>query len=82
MHVSGDLFEALKGSLGHDHDLLPYSELARQLGRSEVALRSAVSRLRSRWRDQVRELVAETVDTESTIDNELQELLAAIAEKA
>jgi len=76
----GELFEALKGGLGHDDGLLPYSELSRQLGQSEAALRSAVFRLRRRWRDQLRELVAETVDEESTIDDELQNLLASIAE--
>ena len=73
----GELFEALKEGLGFDDGLLPYSELSRKLGLSEGALRTAVSRLRSRWREQIRQLVAETVDQESAIDDELQNLLAA-----
>jgi RNA polymerase sigma-70 factor (ECF subfamily) len=76
----GELFEALKGGLGHGDALLPYAELALRLGRSEGNLRSAVFRLRSRWRDQIRSLVAETVADESSVDDELQKLLASIAE--
>jgi RNA polymerase sigma factor (sigma-70 family) len=76
----GELFEALKGSLGHAEGMLSYAELSRRLGHSEGALRTAVSRLRSRWREQIRELVAETVADESKIDDELQSLLASLAE--
>jgi RNA polymerase sigma-70 factor (ECF subfamily) len=74
----GELFAALKGGLGHEDGLLPYAELSHRLGKSEGALRTAVSRLRHRWRDQVRQLVAETVGDESAVDVELQHLLDAI----
>jgi RNA polymerase sigma-70 factor (ECF subfamily) len=75
---NGELFAALKGYLGGDVEVLPYAELARRLGRSESALRTAASRLRSRWRDRIVELVAETVRDESEIEDELRSLIAAV----
>jgi RNA polymerase sigma-70 factor (ECF subfamily) len=74
-----ELFDALKGHLGGDADAAPFSELSRRLGQSEGALRTALFRLRARWRDRLRELVAETVQEGDTIDDELHRLLAALA---
>ena len=75
----GDLFEALKGSIGHADGLLPYPELSERLGLGEGALRSAVFRLRSRWRERIRELVAETVGDEADVDDELSRLLSSLS---
>ena len=72
------LFDALKGYLGHDPGGVPYRELSRQLDLSEAAMRTALSRLRARWRERLRELVAETVQEGHTVDNELRHLLAAL----
>jgi RNA polymerase sigma factor (sigma-70 family) len=73
-----ELFEALKGFLGGESEVVPYPELAQRLGRSEGTLRTAASRLRSRWRERVRELVAETVEEESEIEDELKNLIASV----
>ena len=73
-----ELFDALKGFLGGGDDVLPYSELSRRLGQSEGALRTAVSRLRARWRQRLRELVAETVRDESEVGEELDCLIASV----
>ncbi len=73
-----ELFEALKGFLGSEDDVLPYSELSRRLGQSEGSLRTAASRLRSRWRKRLRELVAETVRDESEVQDELRSLIASV----
>ena len=73
-----ELFDALKGFLGSEDDVLPYSELSRRLGQSEGALRTAASRLRSRWRKRLRELVAETVREESEVQGELRSLIASV----
>lgn len=73
-----ELFDALKGFLGGGDDVLPYSELARHLGRSEGALRTAASRLRHRWRRRLRELVAETVDRETEVGDELGHLVTSV----
>ena len=74
----GELFEALKGALGGDAGSLPYSEIAARLGQSEGALRTATSRLRSRWRKRLRTLVAETVGDAADVQDELQYLIAAV----
>ena len=73
-----ELFDALKGFLGGEDDVLPYSELSRRLGQSEGTLRTAASRLRSRWRKRLRELVAETVREESEVQDELRSLIASV----
>ena len=74
----GELFEALKGFLGAGDDALPYPELAARTGRSEGSLRTAVSRLRARWRERLRELVAETVGELDDVEDELRILLDAL----
>ncbi len=73
-----EIFDALKGFLGGTDDVLPYSELSRRLGHSEGALRTAASRLRSRWRKQLRRLVAETVRDPSDVQDELQSLIDSV----
>jgi len=40
-----------------DEEVLPYAELLQRLGQSEGALRTAVSRLRARWRKRLCEWV-------------------------
>ena len=64
--------------MGVEGAALPYGELAGRLGQSEGALRTATSRLRSRWRRRLRELVAETVGEASEIGEELRILIAAV----
>lgn len=73
-----ELFDALKGFLGVEDDVLPYAELSQRLGQSEGALRTAASRLRSRWRKRLRELVAETVHEESEVQDELHSLITSV----
>ena len=74
----GELFDALRVFLGHDPARLPYAELSERLGQGEGALRTAASRLRARWRDRLRELVAETVRDGDSVEDELRSLLAAL----
>ncbi len=75
----GELFDALKAYLGANPRRAPYGELSRRLGRSEGALRTASSRLRARWRTRLREIVAETVQGHRLIDDELDDLVRALA---
>ena len=77
-----ELFDALKGYLGHDPGGVPYRELSQRLSQSEAALHTAVSRLRARWRERLRELVAETVQEGHTVDDELRHLLTALTPPA
>ena len=75
-----ELFDAFKGHLGHeDADKVPFSDLSRRLGQSEGSLRTALFRLRARWRERLRGLVAETVPDGETVDDELRRLLTALS---
>ena len=74
-----ELFDTLKVYLGADGGGAPYDELSRRLGRSEAALRTALSRLRARWRTRLREIVAETVQGDRLVDDELNDLVRALA---
>ena len=71
------LFQALRGYLMPDSQA-PYEELAEQLGMSTGSVRTALSRLRKRWRDQMRSLVAETTSSEQQLESELLELSSAL----
>ena len=74
-----ELFDALKVYLGREAAAVPYGHLSGQLGRRKAALRTALSRLRARWRTRVRELVAETVQDGRLVDDELRDLLRMIS---
>ena len=56
--------------------------VSRRLDRSEAALRTALSRLRGRWRTRLREVVAETVQDDGLVDDELTDLVRALAPPA
>jgi RNA polymerase sigma-70 factor (ECF subfamily) len=55
------LFEALKGALTGDGPDQPYAALGRDLGLSEQAVKTAVHRLRRRYKEPLRAEVAQTV---------------------
>lgn len=74
-----ELFDTLKEYLGSEPGGVPYAELSAQLGQGEGALRTALSRLRARWRSRLRELVAETVQEGHMIDDELNGLIRSLA---
>lgn len=66
-----ELFEALQSAIELDDETAPYRELAVKLNASEVALRLQVFRMRQRFRQVLREEVAQTVDTPEEVDEEL-----------
>ncbi len=70
------LFAAIKGTLSGD--ATPHAEIAARLGMSEGAVAVAIHRLRKRCREALRTLIAETVNTDADVDEELQHLLAAL----
>ena len=72
-----ELFDGLKGFLGGESEA-PYAELSRKLGKSEGSLRTAATRMRGRWRDELRALVAETVDSTDDVEDELEVLISAL----
>jgi RNA polymerase sigma-70 factor (ECF subfamily) len=69
------LFEALKGSLTSGPPVRGYAELARKLGMAEGTLAVAAHRLRRRFRQLLREQIAQTVSAPELIDEEIRYLL-------
>jgi RNA polymerase sigma-70 factor (ECF subfamily) len=74
----GELFERLKGVLTGAMSPDENSQLASQLGLSEGALKVAVHRLRRRYRDLLKQEIAETVADPGETADELDYLLAAL----
>ncbi len=72
------LFDRLKDFLPGGDDGVQQTTLARELGMELGALRTAISRLRERYRQLLREQIAQTVDDEADVPGEIQELLAAL----
>ena len=75
----GALFEHLKPALGGDRTAVDYAELSRRLAMSEGAARVAVHRLRQRYRELLRDEIAQTVVTPSEVEDELRQLFVALA---
>jgi RNA polymerase sigma-70 factor (ECF subfamily) len=73
-----ELFERLKGALTGDRQRLPYAALAAELGMSEEAARQAASRLRKRYRELLREEVAQTLAEPADVDDEIRNLFEAL----
>lgn len=65
-----DLFGALQPTLS-GRQMPAYAELAERLGRNEGAIKTAVHRLRRRFRDVLRQEVASTVAEPDEVDDEL-----------
>ena len=75
----GEQFEALKECITAVGRGTPYVELAQQLSTSEGAVKVAVHRLRSRYRELLEEEIANTVASPADIDEERRELLRALS---
>ncbi len=75
----GALFDALRFALTGSRSAVPYAELAGQLQTTEGAVRVAVHRLRQRYRELLRQAVADTVSCPEEIEEELRHLLQAVA---
>ena len=73
------LFDALQFALTGSRSAVPYMELARQLQTTDGAVRVAVHRLRQRYRELLREAIADTVSCPEEVEEELRHLLQAVA---
>jgi len=73
----GDLFEALKGTLGGG-GAEGHAATAERLGMTEGAVKVAAHRLRRRYRDLLRGEIAGTVASPDDVDDELRHLLAVL----
>jgi RNA polymerase sigma-70 factor (ECF subfamily) len=73
------LFDALRVCLTADKGSVPYRQMAAELSMSAGAVRVAAHRLRRRYREVLRDEIAQTVTTEDQIDQEIRDLFAALA---
>jgi RNA polymerase sigma factor (sigma-70 family) len=73
-----DLFERLKGALVGD-TTVGYASIAAAANTTEAALRMAASRLRRRYRELLREEIAQTVRSPEEVDDEIRRLFATFS---
>ncbi len=74
-----ELFTELHPCLVGDRTAQPYAELAVKLGVNEGTVKSAVHRLRQRYRQLLRDEIAQTVANPGEVNEELHHLFAALA---
>jgi len=74
-----NLFEQAKGYLMVGEKTIPYAEAAQNLQMDEGAVRVAVHRLRKRYRQLLRDEIAQTLDDPAQMAEELRSLQAALA---
>ena len=73
------LFENLKVYLTVKKSSISYQDAAAQLHTTEASVKVAVHRLRRRYRQLLRDEIAQTVTTEEEISEEIRELFAALS---
>jgi len=74
----GDLFEKLKRYYDQDETTVAYLDTAAQLGLPENTVKSHVHRLRRRYRQLLREEIAQTVSRPEEVEGEIRYLLEVV----
>jgi RNA polymerase sigma-70 factor (ECF subfamily) len=74
-----ELYDRLQALDSGDPNAPSYAEVAAGLGLTESAVKSAVFRMRQRYRELVREEVANTVDSPAEVDAEIRYLIGVIS---
>jgi hypothetical protein len=72
-------FDELKVVLWGGRGEVSYAEIARRLASTEGAVKVAVHRLRARFKECLRDEIAQTVLDPAEIDDEMRHLLAAVS---
>lgn len=75
----GAVFARIEGYLDADPHATPYAQVAQELGMTEGAVKVAVHRLRQRFGELLRDEVAQTLDSEAEVQDELAVLRSAFA---
>lgn len=76
----GDLFREARGLISGERHGAAYAEISRTLAMSEGSVRVAVHRLRQRYGELLRNEVAQTVNSESEVDEELRYLFQVLSQ--
>ena len=72
------LFDRLKVYLTAEKSSVPYRDAAAELDMTEGAVRVAIHRLRRRYRELLRDEIAQTVTSDDQIDEEIRDLFTAL----
>lgn len=72
------VYDALEGCLTSDSRAIGYATIAHRLGMGEGAARVAAHRLRKRYRDLLRQEIAQTVESPGQVDDEIAYLLSCL----
>ena len=72
------LYDTLKPCLTGAREAAPYAELAARLKTTEGAIKVAIHRLRQRYRELLRDEIAQTVASPEEVDEEIRHLFAAL----
>ena len=72
-------FDILKGHVIGDHSGVTYQDSAKRLDKTEAATKKMASRMRHKYRQFLREEIAQTVETESEVDDEISKLFAILS---
>jgi len=73
------LFDLLKVHLTAEKASIPYRDVAAELDMTEGTVKVTMHRLRRRYRELLRDEIAQTVTNEDEIDEEIRDLFAALA---
>ena len=73
-----ELFEELKSFMVGEHQGQTYAQAAVRLNMTEAAARKAASRMRGRYRELLREEIAQTVSDPDDVENEIRNLFAVL----
>jgi RNA polymerase sigma factor (sigma-70 family) len=76
----GELFEALHAHLWGDTQSVPYPEVAGQFGLTIANVKTTAHRLRRRYRELLREEIAQTVSQPGEIDEEIRHLMKVVSQ--
>lgn len=71
-------FQTLRGFIIGDHGETTYAEAGEQLGISEAAAKKAASRMRQRYRELLREEIAQTVSDPEDVEDEIRSLFSSV----
>ena len=74
-------FDALKPCLVGSRDNQPYAELSSSLGMTVGSVKTAVCRLRERYRERLKEEIGNTVAAPEDVDEELRHLFRVLARR-
>ena len=73
-----EVYQALKEFLSAEAKHGEYAQVGERLGMSQGAVAAAVHRLRQRYRDLVRDEIAQTITDAAGLEDEMRSLLAAL----